>query len=134
MKKYLIIFLFIFTFSYPVISDEGQYIVYETGLVIPSGADEISFKFTGINLENEIRDMEEIRRNLFLSKRSATFLPTIFKTPKQYQYNQHVIPYYTHCIAAVSISLQIVFAIQKCAILTRFIGFWFYQSLPLQRN
>ena len=69
MKKYLIIFLFIFTFSYPVISDEGQYIVYETGLVIPSGADDIIFEFTGINLENEIGDMEEIRRNLFLSKR-----------------------------------------------------------------
>ena len=71
MKKYLVIFLFIFTFSYPVISDEGQYIVYETGLVIPSGADDILFEFTGINLENEIGDMEEIRRNLFLSKRNC---------------------------------------------------------------
>jgi len=78
MKKYLVIFLFIFTFSYPVISDEGKYIVYETGLVIPSGADDILFKFTGINLENEIRDMEEIRRNLFLSKRDNTITLTEF--------------------------------------------------------
>jgi len=50
MKFFLVILLFITNiFSFSVYSESGQYIVYETGLVIPSGADEISFIFSGID-------------------------------------------------------------------------------------
>ena len=58
--------------TYPVFTNTGNYIVYETGLVIPPGAENISFNFVGIEIENEIEDMIELRKNLFSSK--------IFKT------------------------------------------------------
>ena len=40
--------------TYPVFTNTGNYIVYETGLVIPPGAENISFNFVGIEIENEI--------------------------------------------------------------------------------
>ena len=58
--------------TYPVFTNTGNYIVYETGLVIPPGAENISFNFVGIEIENEIEEMIELRKNLFKSK--------IFKT------------------------------------------------------
>ncbi len=58
--------------SYPGLTNTGNYIVYETGLVVPPGAENISFNFVGIEIENEIEDMIEFRKNLFSSK--------IFKT------------------------------------------------------
>jgi len=42
--------------------------VYETGLVVPSGSENITFNFTGIDIENEIEEMVEFRENLFKSK------------------------------------------------------------------
>ena len=56
----------------PVLTNTGNYIVYETGLVVPPGAENILFNFTGIEIENEIEEMIELRKNLFKSK--------IFKT------------------------------------------------------
>ena len=58
--------------SYPGLTNTGNYIVYETGLVVPPGAENISFNFVGIEIENEIEEMIELRKNLFKSK--------IFKT------------------------------------------------------
>ena len=58
--------------SYPGLTNTGNYIVYETGLVVPPGAENISFNFVGIEIENEIEEMIEFRKNLFSSK--------IFKT------------------------------------------------------
>ena len=68
LKKNLFIFLIFLFFSSSVISNEGQYIVYETGLVVPIGADDIFFTFSDVKLENEIGEMREIRQNLFSSK------------------------------------------------------------------
>ena len=73
--RYFLSFIFFISTSfatYPVITNTGNYIVYETGLVIPPGAENISFNFVGIEIENEIEDMIELRKNLFTSK--------IFKT------------------------------------------------------
>ncbi len=58
--------------SYSGLTNTGNYIVYETGLVVPPGAENISFNFVGIEIENEIEEMIELRKNLFKSK--------IFKT------------------------------------------------------
>ena len=79
MKKFVVILLFIINiFPFSVYSESGQYIVYETGLVIPSGADQISFIFSGIHLENEIAAMEKMRQNMFLSKLNQEITLTEF--------------------------------------------------------
>ena len=79
MKRFVVIFLFIINISpFSVYSESGQYIVYETGLVIPFGADEISFIFSGIQLENEITAMEKMRQNMFLSKLNQKITLTEF--------------------------------------------------------
>ena len=73
--RYFLSFIFFISTSfmtYPVFTNTGNYIVYETGLVIPPGAENISFNFVGIEIENEIEEMIELRKNLFSSK--------IFKT------------------------------------------------------
>ena len=73
--RYFLSFIFLISTSfmtYPVFTNTGNYIVYETGLVIPPGAENISFNFVGIEIENEIEEMIELRKNLFKSK--------IFKT------------------------------------------------------
>ncbi len=73
--RYFLSFIFFISTSfmtYPVFTNTGNYIVYETGLVIPPGAENISFNFVGIEIENEIEEMIELRKNLFKSK--------IFKT------------------------------------------------------
>ena len=46
--------------------------MYETGLVVPSGSENITFNFTGIDIENEIEEMVEFRENLFNSKMFKT--------------------------------------------------------------
>ena len=46
--------------------------MYETGLVVPSGSENITFNFTGIDIENEIEEMVEFRKNLFNSKMLKT--------------------------------------------------------------
>ena len=51
--------------TYPSLTNTGEYIVYETGLVIPSGSENISFNFVGIEIENEIENMKNVRKNLF---------------------------------------------------------------------
>ena len=43
--------------TYPVFTNTGNYIVYETGLVIPPGAENISFNFVGIEIENTYRSV-----------------------------------------------------------------------------
>ena len=79
MKRFVVILLFIINISpFSVYSESGQYIVYETGLVVPSGADEISFIFSGIHLENEIAAMEKMRQNMFLSKLNQKITLTEF--------------------------------------------------------
>ena len=73
--RYFLSFIFFISISftsYPGLTNTGNYIVYETGLVVPPGAENISFNFVGIEIENEIEDMIELRKNLFSSK--------IFKT------------------------------------------------------
>ena len=55
--------------TYPVFANTGNYIVYETGLVVPPGAENISFNFVGIEIENEIEEMIDLRKNLFKSKK-----------------------------------------------------------------
>ena len=37
--------------TYPSLTNTGEYIVYETGLVIPPGSENISFNFVGIEIE-----------------------------------------------------------------------------------
>ena len=69
--RYFLSFIFFISTSfvtYPVFTNTGNYIVYETGLVIPPGAENISFNFVGIEIENEIEEMIVIRKNLFKSK------------------------------------------------------------------
>ena len=69
--RYFLSFIFFISTSfatYPVFTNTGNYIVYETGLVIPPGAENISFNFVGIEIENEIEDMIELRENLFTQK------------------------------------------------------------------
>ena len=78
LKKNLFIFLIFLFFSSSVISNEGQYIVYETGLVIPTGGDDIFFTFSDVKLENEIGEMKEIRQNLFSSKNDKLISLTEF--------------------------------------------------------
>jgi hemolysin activation/secretion protein len=79
MKRSIVILIFILiNYSLPTYSDSGQYVVYETGLVIPSGADEISFIFSGIDMENEIASMEVMRRNIFLPKENQKITLTEF--------------------------------------------------------
>ena len=51
--------------TYPSLTNTGEYIVYETGLVIPPGSENISFNFVGIEIENEIENMKNVRKNLF---------------------------------------------------------------------
>ncbi len=54
--RYFLSFIFFISTSfatYPVFTNTGNYIVYETGLVIPPGAENISFNFVGIEIENE---------------------------------------------------------------------------------
>ena len=51
--------------TYPSLTNTGEYIVYETGLVIPSGSENIFFNFVGIEIENEIENMKNVRKNLF---------------------------------------------------------------------
>ena len=51
--------------TYPSLTNTGEYIVYETGLVIPPGSENISFNFVGIEIENEIENMKKVRKNLF---------------------------------------------------------------------
>ena len=46
--RYFLSFIFFISTSfmtYPVFTNTGNYIVYETGLVIPPGAENISFNF-----------------------------------------------------------------------------------------
>ena len=79
MKRFVVLLLFLINIpSLSVYSESGQYIVYETGLVVPSGADQISFIFSGINLENEIAAMEKMRQNMFLSKLNQEITLTEF--------------------------------------------------------
>ena len=58
--------------TFPSYTSSGNYIVYETGLVVPSGSENITFNFTGIDIENEIEEMVEFRENLFKSKMLKT--------------------------------------------------------------
>ena len=78
LKKNLFIFFIFLFFSSSVISNEGQYIVYETGLVVPTGGDDIFFTFSDVKLENEIGEMREIRQNLFSSKNNKLISLTEF--------------------------------------------------------
>ena len=64
--------------SYPGLTNTGNYIVYETGLVVPPGAENISFNFVGIEIENEIEEMIELRKNLFKSKAYGLKIPYNF--------------------------------------------------------
>ena len=78
--RYFLSFIFFISTSfmtYPVFTNTGNYIVYETGLVIPPGAENISFNFVGIEIENEIEDMIELRKNLFTSKKIQKFINCI---------------------------------------------------------
>ena len=47
--------------SYPGLTNTGNYIVYETGLVVPPGAENISFNFVGIEIENETVSYTHLR-------------------------------------------------------------------------
>ncbi len=69
LNKALVISFILFLFSTSLVADEGQYIVYETGLVIPSGGDKIFFIFSDVKLENEIEEMKEMREKLFSTKK-----------------------------------------------------------------
>ena len=51
--------------TYPSLTNTGEYIVYETGLITPPGSENISFNFVGIEIENEIENMKNVRKNLF---------------------------------------------------------------------
>ena len=74
MRFIFSLFFFIFTSltSFPSYTDTGNYIVYETGLIVPPGAENISFNFVGIEIDNEIEEMIELRKNLFKSKKFKT--------------------------------------------------------------
>ena len=74
MRYIFSLFFFISTsfITFPSYTDTGNYIVYETGLIVPPGAENISFNFVGIEIENEIEDMIELRKNLFKSKKFKT--------------------------------------------------------------
>ena len=67
MRFFLSFIFFISTtfMTYPSLTNTGEYIVYETGLVIPPGSENISFNFVGIEIENEIENMKKVRKNLF---------------------------------------------------------------------
>ncbi len=68
----LLIFICSSFITFPSYTSSGNYIVYETGLVVPSGSENITFNFTGIDIENEIEEMVEFRKNLFNSKMLKT--------------------------------------------------------------
>ena len=68
----LLIFISSSFITFPSYTSSGNYIVYETGLVVPSGSENITFNFTGIDIENEIEEMVEFRENLFKSKMLKT--------------------------------------------------------------
>ena len=68
----LLIFISSSFITFPSYTSSGNYIVYETGLVVPSGSENITFNFTGIDIENEIEEMVEFRENLFNSKMLKT--------------------------------------------------------------
>ena len=74
MRYFYILFIFISSsfITFPSYTSSGNYIVYETGLVVPSGSENITFNFTGIDIENEIEEMVEFRENLFKSKMLKT--------------------------------------------------------------
>ena len=67
MRFFISFIFFISTtfMTYPSLTNTGEYIVYETGLVIPPGSENISFNFVGIEIENEIENMKKVRKNLF---------------------------------------------------------------------
>ena len=67
MRFFISFIFFISTtfMTYPSLTNTGEYIVYETGLVIPPGSENISFNFVGIEIENEIENMKNVRKNLF---------------------------------------------------------------------
>ena len=71
MRYFSILLIFISSsfITFPSYTSSGNYIVYETGLVVPSGSENITFNFTGIDIENEIEEMVEFRENLFNSKK-----------------------------------------------------------------
>ena len=74
MRYFSILLIFISSsfITFPSYTSSGNYIVYETGLVVPSGSENITFNFTGIDIENEIEEMLEFRENLFNSKMFTT--------------------------------------------------------------
>jgi len=74
MRYFSILLIFISSsfITFPSYTSSGNYIVYETGLVVPSGSENITFNFTGIDIENEIEEMVEFRENLFNSKMLKT--------------------------------------------------------------
>lgn len=73
MRYFLSILLFLSsTITFPSYTSTGNYISYESGLLTPSGAENITFTFTGVTLENEIEDMIDQRKKLFNSKLSQT--------------------------------------------------------------
>ena len=74
MRYFSILLIFISSsfITFPSYTSSGNYIVYETGLVVPSGSENITFNFTGIDIENEIEEMVEFRENLFNSKMFKT--------------------------------------------------------------
>ena len=74
MRFIFSLFFFISTSltSFPSYTDTGNYIVYETGLIVPPGAENIYFNFVGIEIDNEIEEMIELRKNLFKSKKFKT--------------------------------------------------------------
>ena len=73
MRYFLSILLFLSsTITFPSYTSTGNYISYESGLLTPSGAENITFTFTGVTLENEIEDMIDQREKLFNSKLSQT--------------------------------------------------------------
>ena len=74
MRYFSILLIFISSsfITFPSYTSSGNYIVYETGLVVPSGSENITFNFTGIDIENEIEEMVGFRENLFNSKMFKT--------------------------------------------------------------
>ena len=66
--RFFLSFIFLIStmfMTYPSLSNQGEYIVYETGLITPPGSENISFNFVGIEIENEIENMKNVRKNLF---------------------------------------------------------------------
>ena len=73
--RFFLSFIFLIStmfMTYPSLSNQGEYIVYETGLITPPGSENISFNFVGIEIENEIENMKNVRKNLFNSKLNQT--------------------------------------------------------------